>query len=129
MFAEIKHFFSVYKELEHKETSPEAFYGAEQARQTVEQLVATPERETQGAFLRALRAREDTGPLLLLVDEAPWRARFDPDPRRLEQRRAAWRSELVDLAELGLTPAFLDLAQADLRAAQDEIERRLEGSA
>jgi hypothetical protein len=92
-------------------------------------LVATPERETQGAFLRALRAREDTGPLLLLVDEAPWRARFDPDPRRLEQRRAAWRSELVDLAELGLTPAFLDLAQADLRAAQDEIERRLEGSA
>ena len=35
MFAEIKHFFSVYKELEHKETSPEAFYGAEQARQTV----------------------------------------------------------------------------------------------
>ncbi|MBL8369359.1 MAG: DUF2868 domain-containing protein [Candidatus Accumulibacter sp.] len=92
-------------------------------------LLATPERETQGAFVRAVRAMGNGGPVLVLVDEAPWRARFDPDPRRIEQRRAAWRSELADLAELGLTPVFLDLAQADLNAAQDEIERRLEGSA
>lgn len=92
-------------------------------------LVATPERETQGAFARAVHALESGGPVLVLVDEAPWRTRFDPDPRRLEQRRAAWRTELADLAELGLTLIFLDLAQPDLSTAQDEIERRLEGSA
>jgi hypothetical protein len=92
-------------------------------------LVATPERETQGAFLRAVRTLAGAGPVLVLVDEAPWHARFEPDPRRIEQRRAAWRAELTDLAELGLTPVFLDLAQPDLSAAQDDIERRLEGSA
>jgi len=92
-------------------------------------LVATPERETQGAFIRAVRTLAGAGPVLVLVDEAPWHARFDPDPRRLEQRRAAWRAELTDLAELGLIPVFLDLAQPDLSAAQDDIERRLEGSA
>ena len=92
-------------------------------------LVATPERETQGAFVRAVCALENSGPVLALVDEAPWRARFDPDPQRLEQRRSAWRAELADLGELGITPVFIDLEQPDLRTAEDEIERRLEGSA
>ena len=32
------------------------------------------------------------------------------------------------LADAGVAPVFVDLAQADLAAAQDEIERRLEGS-
>lgn len=91
-------------------------------------LVATPERETQGAFVRAVRALDNAGPTLVVVDEAPWHARFDPDPRRIEQRRAAWRTELADLAELGLTPLFVDLATPDLATAQVEIERRLEGS-
>jgi len=34
-FAEIQHFFSVYKQLEHKPTATEAFYGAKEAQQTV----------------------------------------------------------------------------------------------
>lgn len=92
-------------------------------------LVATPERETQGAFVRAVSALGNGCPVLVLVDEAPWRARFDPDPKRIEQRRSAWRAELADLADLGLTPVFIDLVEPDLSTAQDEIERRLEGSA
>lgn len=35
MFDEIRHFFSVYKELENKMTHAEDFYGAEQAKQTI----------------------------------------------------------------------------------------------
>ncbi|MBE2258664.1 MAG: DUF2868 domain-containing protein [Rhodobacteraceae bacterium] len=88
-------------------------------------LAATPEREAQGAFVAALRAAANRAPLLVLVDEAPWHARFEADTRRLDERRSAWREELADA---GVAPVFVDLAQADLAAAQDEIERRLEGS-
>lgn len=35
MFAEIQHFFSVYKQLENKPTATEAFYGAKEASQTI----------------------------------------------------------------------------------------------
>lgn len=88
-------------------------------------LAATPERETQGAFVRALRAFASGVPVLLLVDEGPWRARFAADERRLAERRAAWRGQFSDLA---LVPIFLDLARPDLAAAESEIERRLEGA-
>ncbi len=44
MFAEIKHFFSVYKELENKQTEAEAFHGAAEARQTI--------RDCMDAFLK-----------------------------------------------------------------------------
>jgi len=35
MFEEIRHFFSVYKELEDKPTATEAFYGASEAIETI----------------------------------------------------------------------------------------------
>ncbi|WP_291993678.1 DUF2868 domain-containing protein [Candidatus Accumulibacter sp. ACC003] len=97
-------------------------------------LAATPERETQGAFVAALRAAASAAPLLVLVDEAPWHARFDADAKRLAARRSAWRAELAavtegaELANRGLVPVFVNLAKLDLASAQDEIERRLEGS-
>ena len=45
MFDEIKHFFSVYKELENKTTHAEDFYGAEQAKQTI--------RDCMDAYLKS----------------------------------------------------------------------------
>ena len=88
-------------------------------------LAATPENETQGAFVRALRSFASGAPVLLLVDEGPWRARFAADERRLAERRSAWRAQFADLA---LVPIFLDLSTPDLAAAQSEIERRLEAA-
>ena len=82
-------------------------------------LAATPEREAQGAFLGALRACLAGAPLLAVVDEAPWRARFGVADRRLVERRAAWQA---GLAEFGLTPVFVDLAQPDLAAVQAAID-------
>ena len=89
-------------------------------------LAATPERETQGAFVRALQASGNGAPVLVFVDEGPWRARFDADGQRLAERRSAWRAEFADL---GVAPIFVDLAQPDLAAAQSEIEHCLQGVA
>lgn len=86
-------------------------------------LAATPEREAQGAFVRSLRAMVADKPLLLLIDEAPWHARFDADLKRLEERRSAWRDELADL---DIAPIFVDLAHPDLSVAQEQVERQLE---
>jgi len=100
-------------------------------------LAATPERETQGAFISALRSAGGSAPLLVLVDESPWHARFDADSKRLDERRSAWRAELAAAtpfaestgkADRCMAPVFVDLAQPDLASAQGEIERRLEGS-
>src|SRR5690606_5449517 len=55
---------------------------------------ATPEAETHGAFVDALAAALPAGaPLLALVDESAFVARFGDDPLaagRREQRRLAW---------------------------------------
>ena len=40
MFAEIQHFFSVYKQLEHKPTATEGYYGANEAADTVADCLA-----------------------------------------------------------------------------------------
>lgn len=45
MFAEIQHFFSVYKQLENKPTATEAFYGANEARQTIKDCKRAFEQE------------------------------------------------------------------------------------
>lgn len=86
-------------------------------------LAATPEREAQGAFVGALRAGLTGAPLLALVDEGPWRARFAAGDGRLGERRAAWQ---VGLGEFGLAPVFVDLAQPDLGGVQAAIEGVLE---
>ena len=75
-------------------------------------LTATPERETHGAFLQALAARQPAGVnLQVLIDEADFRQRFGgaESGRRIEQRRDAWRRLL---GELGHTPRFVDLSLA-----------------
>ncbi|WP_128001013.1 DUF2868 domain-containing protein [Piscinibacter defluvii] len=68
-------------------------------------LTATPEAETHGALLAALPAP----PALVLLDESGFRRRFaGPDgARRLEERRALWRSWLVSRH---LPALFVDLS-------------------
>lgn len=75
-------------------------------------LTATPERETHGAFLRALAAALPARCTLhVLVDESGFRLQFGASadgPLRLQQRHQAWRQLLQDM---GLpAPHFADLA-------------------
>jgi hypothetical protein len=74
-------------------------------------LTATPERESHGAFVRALHAAPARAAVMVLVDESGFRRRFTgPDgATRLAQRRAAWQRMLQDLGE---APVFIDLAHA-----------------
>jgi Protein of unknown function (DUF2868) len=51
-------------------------------------LGATPEAETQGRFIEALKR---AGAVTVLTDEASFQRRFASYPERLAQRRAAWR--------------------------------------
>jgi len=73
---------------------------------------ATPERETHGAFVRALVAALPRGAqLTVLVDESGLRQHTGraPDAElRLTQRRAAWQRLLHDLSLPA--PRFIDLA-------------------
>ncbi len=73
-------------------------------------LTATPERETHGAFLRALAARAgEVAPLQVMIDEADFRSRFGTDgDARLAQRRDAWRRVLEDV---DIEPQFVDLGR------------------
>jgi hypothetical protein len=72
-------------------------------------LAATPERETHGAFVRALAAHPAVARLLACVDESDFRRRFTgtEGARRLEERRGAWSRALADA---GIEPLFVDLA-------------------
>jgi hypothetical protein len=73
-------------------------------------LAATPERESHGAFLRALAALRgpDAVALEVLVDESGFRQRLAGATlaERLAQRRAAWQALLDPMA---LTARFIDL--------------------
>ena len=80
-------------------------------------LTATPERETHGAFLRALAGQMSVSPtanpaagraLEVMVDESGFRQRLAGQSlgERLAQRRAAW---LALAAEQGLVPRFINL--------------------
>ena len=75
---------------------------------------ATPERETHGQFLAALARSGHTGaPVLVIVDEAAFNARWRDDQARREARRRLWRDAC---AEARLAPVFVDLAEPDLAA-------------
>jgi hypothetical protein len=81
-------------------------------------LAATPEREAHGAFLDVLAARARGGarhPLIALVDESGFLARWPDDADRLADRRAAWR-QLVGAHHA--TPVFVNLVSPDLAAAE-----------
>jgi hypothetical protein len=83
-------------------------------------LAATPEREAHVAFVETLKAKAGSQPVIVLVDEAPFRARNGAE--RLEERRSAWRDVL---AERGLDPVFADLERADLARLESDVEARL----
>lgn len=74
-------------------------------------LTATPERETHGAFVRALAAQKPAR-LIAIVDESEFRRRFTgaEGERRLAQRRQAWERVLRDEE---VTPRFDDLSAPD----------------
>jgi hypothetical protein len=90
-------------------------------------LAATPETENHGAFLAAVAALAGRGaPVVAIVDESAFRKRFAQEPRRLEERRAAWR-EL--LAVQGREPVFVDLEAPDHAAVDAAIERSIQAEA
>jgi len=85
---------------------------------------ATPERETHGQFLAALAT--SSRPLLVIIDEAAFNARWRDDQARREARRHLWRDAC---AEVRLAPVFVDLAEPDLAAVEEAVDAALAGSA
>lgn len=86
-------------------------------------LAATPERETHGAFARALAAgRTDAAPLVALVDTSDFVERFGGEPRRVAQRQDAWQRTL---AAAGLDAVFARLANPDLARDGAALAARL----
>jgi hypothetical protein len=87
-------------------------------------LSATPEPEIHGAFVAALAADlADRAPLAALVDTSDFVARFRDQPRRIEERQAAWREML---AAQGSEPLFVRLAEPELAAAAEALGSRLD---
>ena len=76
---------------------------------------ATPEAENHATFLATLARRLPAGlPLLALVDESAFIARFGHDTARLDSRRTAWRRILGSRSDI--LPVFVNLA-ADAQPA------------
>jgi hypothetical protein len=82
-------------------------------------LLATPEPAAHGAFVTAAAAVAPAYPLLAIVDESAFRARWPGDDRRLAQRRGIW-SELLTAQRV--VPIFVDLAAPDLAFAEAAID-------
>jgi hypothetical protein len=83
-------------------------------------LTATPEREAHGAFVAALAAATPPGaPLLALVDESAFRARWPGEEARLAQRKALWSDLLMALQ---CTPVFVDLTAPDLQRVEAAVD-------
>ncbi|MEL7059133.1 MAG: DUF2868 domain-containing protein [Acidobacteriota bacterium] len=80
----------------------------------------TPEAEVHGELARAARDELVDGQgLLPVVDEGPLRSRLGAAADdRLDSRRRAWRRVL---SEVGLEPAFVDLASDDEAAGVDAV--------
>ncbi len=73
-------------------------------------LSATPEAENHATFLERLSRLLPSGlPLLALVDESSFRARFGADSSRLESRRSAWQRILATHSDI--PPIFVSLDQ------------------
>jgi hypothetical protein len=97
-------------------------------------LSATPERETHAAFLDSLAQRLPADvPLQAVVDETAFRSRFAHEPRRLDERRTAWRRLL---AESDHEPLFIALGAErgpsgalDAATTAQALRERLESAA
>ena len=87
-------------------------------------IAATPENENHGAFALGIARAMPAGTVLAaVVDEGPFRERFERQAgfeERLGGRSAGWRSVL---AEAGIVPLSLDLSQSET----DPLAERLEG--
>ena len=86
-------------------------------------LSATPEDDSHGAFVRALRRAAPAVAFLVLADETAFRARFATLPTRLAERREAWR--LWARSE-GIGLVCVDLAQPDLATAERDLQAALQ---
>ena len=88
---------------------------------------ATPEPDSQRAFVDALAASLPTGvPLLLLIDESAFVSRFGDDAtarRRLDERRQAWNRLLEDQ---GRGPLFADLERSDAETAARKLRSAID---
>jgi hypothetical protein len=85
-------------------------------------LAATPEDDSHGAFVRALRRAASAVPLVVLADETAFRTRFASIPGRMNERRAAWRRWAQ---ALGVGLLCVDLAQPDGAAAERDLQQAL----
>jgi hypothetical protein len=86
-------------------------------------LAATPERETHGAFARALAAaRTGAAPVVTLVDTSDFVERFGGEPRRITERQDTWQRTL---AAAGFDPVFARLANPDLARDGAALAARL----
>jgi len=88
-------------------------------------LAATPEPQAQGRFAEQLRAID--GPLVMLVDEGPYRQRMGAASARVAERRHAWQA-LADAVGVSLACIDLQASAADapaLQAARATLESAL----
>lgn len=83
-------------------------------------LGATPEDDSHGALVRALR--KSRLPLLLLADEAAFKRRFASLPQRLVERRQAWQQWAAARA---VPLVCADLADPDLAQARPALQNAL----
>lgn len=88
-------------------------------------LGSTPEDDTQGRFLAALKAQQGGrgAQLLVLANEADFRRRFGQMDGRLAERRAAWQNFA---ATQGAGFVGVDLEQPDTAAAQAALQTALQ---
>lgn len=89
-------------------------------------LSATPEAENHATFLARLASLLPPGtPLVALVDESSFRARFGHDTSRLDSRRSTWRRILATHSDL--PPVFVDLGTSADATTRAEAIQTLEG--
>jgi len=85
-------------------------------------LGATPEEDTHGRFLQALKAAAPGVPLLLLADATAFDRRFAGTPGRSAERRQAWQ-KLAETHGVGWVAVALEAP--DLAAAEAALEAAL----
>lgn len=87
-------------------------------------LSATPERENQAAFLRALATHLAGGaPLVAIVDTSEFGNRFQGNPSRIAERRLSWQQTL---AAQGIEALFVRLAEPNLAEAAEALATHFE---
>jgi hypothetical protein len=85
---------------------------------------ATPEVEQQGRLLQSLASALPAGvPVLVVVNESAFLARFAGFPERISQRRAAWEALA---GRFGTTAVLIDLGAPDTAAAEAGLQAALD---